>query len=84
MLIPTYNNDRTLKRVIEGVLKYTENIIIVNDGSTDTTSQILKEYPNLEQLHIPKNKGKGKALRLGFKKAEALGFLFAITIQRKF
>ena len=80
VLIPTYNNDRTLKRVIDGVLKYTESIIIINDGSTDTTSEILKEYPNLEQLHIPRNKGKGNALRLGFKKAEALGYLFAITI----
>jgi len=80
VLIPTYNNDRTLKRVIDGVLKYTENVIIVNDGSTDTTSQILKDYPNLEQIHVPKNKGKGNALKVGFKKAETLGFLFAITI----
>ena len=80
VLIPTYNNDRTLKRVIDGVLKYTENIIIVNDGATDTTSQILKDYPQLEQIQIPKNKGKGNALRIGFKRAEALGFHFAITI----
>ncbi len=80
VLIPTYNNDRTLKRVIDGVLKYTQNIIIINDGSTDTTSQILKEYPNLKQYPIPKNKGKGNALRIGFKKAEALGYLFAISI----
>lgn len=80
VLIPTYNNDRTLERVIDGVLKYTENIIIINDGSTDTTSEILKEYPNLEQYPIPKNKGKGNALRIGFKKAEALGYLFAISI----
>jgi len=80
VLIPTYNNDRTLKRVINGVLKYTESVIIINDGSTDTTSQILEEYPSLEQIHIPKNKGKGNALRLGFKLAEETGFEYAITI----
>ena len=80
VLMPTYNNDRTLKRVIDGVLEYTDNIIIVNDGATDTTSQILKEYSQLEQIQIPKNKGKGNALRVGFKRAEELGYHFAITI----
>ncbi len=80
VLIPTYNNDRTLKRVIDGVIEFTKNILIVNDGATDTTSQILKDYPQLEQIHIPKNKGKGNALRVGFKQAEELGYHFAITI----
>ncbi len=78
--MPTYNNERTLKRVIDGVLGYTDDLIIVNDGSTDSTSEILKNYSQLEQLLIPKNKGKGNALRVGFKRAEALGYDFAITI----
>ena len=80
MLIPTYNNDRTLKRVIEGVLEYTNDLIIINDGATDNTSLILKEYSQLEQIHLPKNKGKGNALRVGFKLAEKLGYDYAITI----
>ncbi|NQY31000.1 MAG: glycosyltransferase, partial [Flavobacteriaceae bacterium] len=80
VLIPTYNNERTLNRVIDGVLKYTEHIIIINDGATDSTSEILKSYPNLEQIHFPKNKGKGVALREGFKKAHELGYAYAITI----
>ena len=80
MLIPTYNNERTLNRVIDGVLKYTEHIIIINDGATDTTSEKLKSYPNLEQINFPKNKGKGVALRKGFKKAHQLGYAYAITI----
>ena len=70
VLIPTYNNDRTLKRVIDGVLEYTDDLIIVNDGATDTTPEILKNYSQLEQITIPKNKGKGNALRIGFKRAE--------------
>lgn len=80
VLIPTYNNDRTLKRVIDGVLDYTDNLLIVNDGATDSTIDILKQYPNVAQLHIPENRGKGNALREGFKKAETLGYKFAITI----
>ncbi|MGE4515173.1 MAG: glycosyltransferase family 2 protein, partial [Chryseobacterium sp.] len=43
VLIPTYNNEKTLKRVIDGVLQYTENIIVVNDGSTDSTQEILSQ-----------------------------------------
>ena len=80
IIIPTYNNERTLKRVIDGVFEYSNNIIIVNDGSTDSTPKILKEYQGIEQIHFPKNKGKGKALREGFKHAINLGYLFAITI----
>lgn len=80
VLIPTYNNEKTLKRVIDGVLQYTTNIIVVNDGATDSTSQLLSDYANIIQLHLPKNKGKGNALRTGFKKALDLGYEFAITL----
>ncbi len=80
VIIPTYNNYKTLKRVIDGVLKFTNDIIIINDGSTDTTSTILLEYQELNQVHLEKNQGKGNALRLGFRKAVELGFEYAITI----
>ena len=80
VIIPTYNNQHTLKRVINGVLELTNNLIVVNDGSTDTTSSILKAYPNIQQIHFPENKGKGVALREGFKHAISLGYKFAITI----
>ena len=80
VIIPTYNNDKTLKRVIDGVLEHTHNILIINDGSTDNTVTILEGFRNLVQVHIPKNKGKGNALKVGFKKALELGYEFAITI----
>ena len=80
VIIPTYNNHKTLQRVLDSVLLYTVNIIIVNDGSTDETTRILENYPQLEQIHFPKNIGKGMALREGFKKAILLGYEFAITI----
>ncbi|TYB78598.1 DUF2062 domain-containing protein [Bizionia myxarmorum] len=80
VVIPTYNNQHTLKRVVDGVLNLTSNLIIVNDGSTDATAQILEGYPEIQQIHFPKNRGKGLALRTGFEKAIALGYNFAITI----
>ena len=80
VIVPTYNNHKTLKRVLDSVLLYTPNIIVVNDGSTDETHLILGDYPELVQIHLPKNSGKGVALRKGFKEALRLGYNFAITI----
>ncbi|OVE58536.1 DUF2062 domain-containing protein [Chryseobacterium mucoviscidosis] len=80
ILIPTYNNEKTLKRVIDGVLDYTEDIIVVNDGSTDATKEILRSYPHLEVIDLPENKGKGNGLKIGFRKAKELGYHYAITI----
>ena len=80
VLMPTYNNERTLKRVIDGVLQFTQHLIVVNDGSTDSTTKILEDYSTLQQIHFKENKGKGQALRQGFKHAESLGYKYVITI----
>lgn len=80
VIVPTYNNASTLKSVIAGVLKQTQNVIIINDGSTDETSGILNEFPFLESVSYKPNQGKGVALRKGFEKALELGYDYAITI----
>ena len=81
VIIPTYNNDKTLRRVIDGVLQFTHHVFVVNDGSTDSTSAILKTYENqLTVIDISINKGKGNALKVGFKKAIENGYQYAITI----
>lgn len=80
VIVPTYNNHKTLKKVLDSILDFTQNIIIVNDGSTDETSEILKQYSQFTQIHHPKNLGKGRALRNGFRKAIELNFEYAITI----
>lgn len=80
VIIPTYNNHKTLKRVIDGVLAQTAHIIVVNDGATDGTDKILELYPDMRIIHLPKNKGKGNALRVGFREADRQGYDYAITI----
>ena len=80
VLIPTYNNHKTLQRVIDDVHTYTNNIIVINDGSTDGTSQILGNFPFLRVVHVPVNKGKGNALKQGFKEASSLGYVYAISM----
>ena len=80
VLIPTYNNEKTLVQVIDEVKPFTSNIIVVNDGSTDNTKQLLEKIKDIEVVNFPKNQGKGMALRQGFKKAHKLGYTHAITI----
>lgn len=80
VIIPTYNNEKTLRRVLDNTLEFTDEIIVINDGSTDSTAEILKEYSPIKIIHLPKNQGKGMALRTGFKEALKLGFDYAITI----
>lgn len=80
VLIPTYNNAATLSKVISDVARYTSNIIVVNDGSTDATASILSGLSVTRVVSYEKNRGKGYALRTGFQEALQLGFDYAITI----
>src|SRR5688572_4822007 len=80
VVIPTYNNSNTLPKVLDGVLQYTNEVIVVNDGSTDETLQLLENYQSIHLISYPKNVGKGWALRNGFEKALELGYEYVITI----
>jgi glycosyltransferase involved in cell wall biosynthesis len=80
VLVPTYNNSKTLGKLLQELSEYTDQIIVVNDGSTDTTTEILAQFQSLHQINYKTNVGKGWALRCGFKKALELGFQYAITI----
>ena len=83
IIIPTYNNCKTIQRVIDGVIEHGlgYQIIIINDGSTDKTAQILEGYKDKAiLLSHPENRGKGFSLRKAFDKAWELGFQNAITI----
>lgn len=81
VLIPTYNNDKTLEKVILSTLVYTSNIIVVNDGSNDHTESILERFQNkIEIISFQRNQGKGAALKKGLKRAAELGYEYAITL----
>jgi glycosyltransferase involved in cell wall biosynthesis len=81
VIIPTFNNERTLETVIRETLIYTDKLIVVNDGATDSTPAILTRYnDSITIITHPVNLGKGMALRNGFKKAVEMGYEYAITI----
>lgn len=80
VLVPTYNNAGTLEAVLNKLLSYTMDVLVVNDGSTDSTEHILKSIPAVRAKSYAQNQGKGFALRTGFDFARSLGYEYAITI----
>lgn len=81
VLIPTYNNVSTLNDVVEGVLRYVADVIVVNDGSTDDTESVLKRFDGrIKVVSYCRNRGKGYALKQGFKVAKEAGFRYVVTI----
>lgn len=79
-IIPTYNNWKTIGKVISGVHSYIKHIIVVDDGSNDNTNELLKEIDYIETITFEKNKGKGMAIRAGFDYAISQGYDYALTI----
>ncbi|MFH1121597.1 MAG: DUF2062 domain-containing protein [Bacteroidota bacterium] len=80
VIIPTYNNQATLGRVIGDVMAFTSRIIVINDGSTDNTEKLLERFPGLPVLKNEVNRGKGYSLRRAFKFALEKGYDYAVTI----
>ncbi|MBO5855419.1 MAG: DUF2062 domain-containing protein [Alistipes sp.] len=80
VIMPTYNNAGTIATVISDVKAFTDDVIVVNDGSTDDTKNILSSIEDIKVIDYPNNKGKGYALKLGLKKAYEWGYRYAITI----
>ncbi len=80
VIVPTYNNATKLAEVLEDVAAFTKNIIVVNDGSTDNTLEIVERFPFVQRITYPTNVGKGWALRKAFAYAGQLNYQYAITI----
>lgn len=73
IVIPVYNEKNTIREILRlveasDVGDFQKEIIIVDDYSTDSTRDILKEYEQKHKvIYQPQNQGKGAALRAGFK-----------------
>ena len=81
IIMPTYNNGGTLREVVERVMKQCAHIIVVNDGCTDNSADILASFGDrITVVDYGGNQGKGYALKQGFRKAKQMGFDYAITI----
>jgi dolichol-phosphate mannosyltransferase len=64
--IPVYNEERYLLGVLREVRRYSPNILVVNDGSTDGTGKLLAQQPDLRVISHAHNRGYGAALISAF------------------
>ncbi|HTU18153.1 MAG TPA: glycosyltransferase family 2 protein [Gemmataceae bacterium] len=78
--IPVYNEARHVESVVQEVRRYSPRILIVNDGSTDGTADILAHQQGLEVIAHPVNRGYGAALSSAFAYARRQAIDVLITM----
>lgn len=76
IIVPVYNEHRTIAAVVERLLTVAlpmeREILVINDGSSDGTRDVLDRLPpspSVRVTHLPQNRGKGHAVRVGLKQS---------------
>jgi glycosyltransferase involved in cell wall biosynthesis len=78
-LIPAFNEAPYIANVVEHVRNHVEEVVVIDDGSTDGTADIARDA-GASCLQLPKNSGKASALRAGLVFARAHNFTHVITL----
>ena len=80
VIIPVYNHEQRIGVVIGQALKLGLPLLVIDDGSTDRTAEIIRQIPGISVIRHPVNQGKGAALLTGFAAAVEQGCDWAVTI----
>jgi glycosyltransferase involved in cell wall biosynthesis len=78
-ILPAFNEESTISKIAQEAGKYTDEVIVVDDGSTDRTVEMTIKSDVIMVRH-QKNRGKGAALRTGFKEALNRGADVLVTL----
>jgi glycosyltransferase involved in cell wall biosynthesis len=78
--LPVYNEARHVDRVLAEVRRYSDDILVVDDGSTDGTAELLARQPDIEVVRHAVNRGYGAALHSAFEYAQQHDYGIVVTI----
>lgn len=77
--IPVFNEERYIPKVLSAVLQHASDVLVIDDGSTDSTPSLLGKYP-VEVIRHARNRGYGRSLRDAFGFAQANRYDWVITM----
>ena len=80
LAIPVFNEERYVEGVIAEVRRYSTDILLVDDGSTDATPELLRRQSGITVITHAENRGYGKSLADAFAHAQKHGFDWLITM----
>jgi glycosyltransferase involved in cell wall biosynthesis len=78
--VPVYNEETYLEPVLTEVLRYAGDVLVVDDGSTDLTPDLLHRFPQVQVIRHPRNLGYGAGLRSAFHRAMESKYDGLVTI----
>lgn len=78
--IPVYNEESHLEPVLTEVLRYAGDVLVVDDGSTDRTPELLRGFPQVQVICHARNLGYGAGLRSAFRRAMVAKYDGLVTI----
>jgi len=78
--IPIHNEEEHVKRVLADVLKYAEHVLVIDDGSTDSTPELLAGIQGIEVITHEVNRGYGASIIEAFRYACRLNYQYMITL----
>lgn len=78
--LPVYNEARFVDCVLDHVRCYSPHVLVVDDGSTDGTSELLAQRADIEVVRHERNRGYGAALRSAFQYAVRHNYQYLVTI----
>ena len=78
--LPVFNEERHIPQVLPEVVRYSRDVLVVDDGSTDGTATVLRQFPNVQVVRHATNRGYGAGLRSAFEYAQRHRFDALVTI----
>ncbi|PPA70273.1 glycosyltransferase family 2 protein [Jeotgalibacillus proteolyticus] len=83
IIVPAYNEEKSISSTLSQLSEIKEelpviDVCVINDGSKDNTSKIVKQYPDVILIDLPLNLGIGGAVQTGYKYAHRHGYSIAI------